>query len=81
MPSQYAVLDIDGNGVDELIIYGNENEWGSLEIFTADLNSGQISLIQGVDYSSGENPVRVNSISAYCGFKYSEKYHAIVYQS
>ena len=24
MPSQYAVLDIDGNGVDELIIYGNE---------------------------------------------------------
>ena len=80
MPSQYAVLDIDGNGVDELIIYGNENEWGSLEIFTADLNSGQISLIQGVDYSSGENPVRVNSISAYCGFKYSEKYHAIVYR-
>lgn len=30
MPSQYAVLDIDGNGVDELIIYGNENEWGNI---------------------------------------------------
>lgn len=54
MPSQYAVLDIDGNGVDELIIYGNENEWGNIIVFTYKGDTQEIVPIQANLYDTGD---------------------------
>lgn len=80
-PSQYAIFDIDGNGTDELLILGNDNEWHSLEIFTVDSETNQIILIPTLNYASGEaTPIQMDAVSSYCGFDYSEKYHALVYR-
>ena len=79
-PSQYAIFDIDGNGTNELLILGNDNEWYSLEIFTVDSENNQIILIPTMNYASGEpTPIQLDSVSSYCGFNYSKKYHALVY--
>ena len=80
-PSQYAIFDIDGNGTNELLILGNDNEWYSLEIFTVDSENNQIILIPTMNYASGEpTPIQLDSVSSYCGFNYSKKYHALVYR-
>lgn len=80
-PSQYAIFDIDGNGTNELLILGNDNEWYSLEIFTVDSENNQIILIPTMNYASGEpSPIQLDSVSSYCGFNYSKKYHALVYR-
>lgn len=33
IPKQYSVMDIDGDGTDELLIYGSEDLWEDLAIF------------------------------------------------
>lgn len=62
MPSQYAVLDIDGNGVDELIIYGNENEWGNIIVFTYKGDTQEIVPIQANLYDTGDTSRKTNVI-------------------
>lgn len=79
-PSQYSIFDIDGDGIEELLIFGNDSEWDNLEVFTIDPSTQQIILIQAMDYESGDEPQKVDSITSYCGFEYSQKYHALVYR-
>lgn len=78
IPKQYSVMDIDGDGTDELLIYGSEDLWEDLAIFSFNSNTQQISLIPAMNYDSDE-PQQISVLSAYGKIKYSEKYHAIVY--
>ncbi len=78
IPKQYSVMDIDGDGTDELLIYGSEDLWENLAIFSFNSNTQQISLIPAMNYDSDE-PQQISVLSAYGKIKYSEKYHAIVY--
>lgn len=79
-PSQYSIFDIDGDGIEELLIFGNDCEWDNLEIFTIDPGTQQIILIQASSYESEDETQKRNSITSYCGFDYSQKYHALVYR-
>ncbi len=78
IPKQHSVMDIDGDGTDELLIYGSEDLWEDLAIFSFNSNTQQISLIPAMNYDSDE-PQQISVLSAYGKIKYSEKYHAIVY--
>ncbi|RGZ88698.1 hypothetical protein DW967_14460 [Agathobacter rectalis] len=78
IPKQYSVMDIDGDGTDELLIYGSEDLWEDLAIFSFNSKTQQISLIPAMNYDSDE-PQQISVLSAYGKIKYSEKYHAIVY--
>lgn len=78
IPKQYSVMDIDGDGTEELLIYGSEDLWEDLAIFSFNSNTQQISLIPAMNYDSDE-PQQISVLSAYGKIKYSEKYHAIVY--
>lgn len=78
-PSDYAMLDIDGDGTDELLIYGNENEWGSVAVFRIDAKTKEIHLIQSMNYDYGDFPHEMDALSFYICLKYSPKYHALVY--
>lgn len=78
IPKQYSVMDIDGDGTDELLIYGSEDLWEDLAIFSFNSNTQQISLIPAMNCDSDE-PQQISVLSAYGKIKYSEKYHAIVY--
>lgn len=79
-PSQYSIFDIDGDGIEDLLIFGNDCEWDNLEIFTIDPGTQQIILIQASSYESEDEIKKRNSITSYCGFDYSQKYHALVYR-
>lgn len=79
MPSQYAVLDIDGNGVDELIIYGNENEWGNIIVFTYKGDTQEIVPIQANLYDTGDTSRKTNVIWFCKNMEYSPQYHALAF--
>ena len=79
MPSQYAVLDIDGNGVDELIIYGNENEWGNTIVFTYKGDTQEIVPIQANLYDTGDTSRKTNVIWFCKNMEYSPQYHALAF--
>lgn len=77
--SQYAVLDIDGNGVDELIIYGNENEWGNIIVFTYKGDTQEIVPIQANLYDTGDTSRKTNVIWFCKNMEYSPQYHALAF--
>lgn len=79
MPSQYAVLDIDGNGVDELIIYGNENEWGNIIVFTYKGDTQEIVPIQANLYDTGDTSRKTNVIWFCKNMEYSPQYHSLAF--
>lgn len=64
-------MDIDGDGTDELLIYGSEDLWEDLAIFSFNSNTQQISLIPAMNYDSDE-PQQISVLSAYGKIKYSE---------
>lgn len=77
-PAYYAIFDIDGNGVDELLLYGTDNSWSSMTIFTLDVNTQKITIIPGMEYDT-DSPYKIDVLSTSGEFYYSQKYHAIAY--
>ena len=80
-PEEYAILDIDGDNWEELILFGyqeTDREWGYHSILACDKTTNEISVvpIHSVD-GSFEN-LSTLSIS-FRGIEYSAKHHALVY--
>lgn len=76
-PEGYAILDIDGDGKEELIIRSAMDDLGfaNFIVFEYDISTG---IINNVKYENDNNEFIYGQ---YCrAFRYSQKYHAIVYQ-
>ena len=72
LPSSYALLDIDQNGVDELILFGPATfePWSNYMVFSCDVSSGKISQI----VIDNDNPYY-----CYADMYYSKEHHALVF--
>lgn len=79
-PSEYAILDIDGDGIEELIISGGDNfGFYNFAVFSYDKTSNDIYALSipgnvtfGEDYTG-------NVSQYYDSLQYSPKYHALVF--
>lgn len=75
-PDEYAVLDIDGDGVTELIVQGNLiNEFYNFMIFRFNSESGTFSPVE-IDYRDNYGPDASFSGFVYSGLEYSKEDHA-----
>ena len=80
-PEEYAILDIDGDNWEELILFGYQEidrEWGYHSILTCDKTTKEISIVSIPSiYGIFENPSNLSQ--NFRGIRYSPKYHALVY--
>ena len=76
-PEKYAIMDIEGDGYQELVISGNDG-WGFyfLSVFGYDSISEEIYAIQ---FPESETFSAGNVTQYYGNLMYSERYHALVY--
>lgn len=79
VPTEYAILDIDGDGWEELILSGHQenlSEFGYYSVLTCNKESKEITVIpiespaQVLNGSVGQN---------FQGLQYSSQYHALMY--
>ena len=74
-PSEYAILDINDDGVDEIIISGDSDSgFGDFSVFVYNRDTKKMEPLS-VSYGGTE---KSNSIQRYGGVSYSPKYHALV---
>lgn len=78
-PSQYAVIDVDGDGTAELIVSSETNGAGfsTFAVLAYDTNTETVKLVMFQDPYGGE------SFCTMChnGLRYSEEHHSLVYKS
>lgn len=78
-PSQYAVLDVEGDGTAELIVSSEANGAGfsTFAVLAYDTNTETVKPVMFQDPYGGE------SFCTMChnGLRYSEEHHALVYKS
>ena len=69
LPNQYAILDIDGNGVEELILFGPAyfEPWNNYMVFTCNVDKASVIPVEIIN----DNP----------HFCYNQMYHSAKYKS
>lgn len=74
-PSEYAILDINDDGIDEVIISGDDDlGFGDFSVFTYNKTTKKLEVLKAFYDEFGT----CNSIQYYGGVSYSPKYHALV---
>lgn len=77
-PSQYAILDIDGDGMKELVLSSNVDSIGftTFAVLTYNAEENSIEPVMFQEFSEGEHSYTM----CHNGLRFSEKYHALVYK-
>ena len=78
-PTQYAILDIDGDGAAELVLSSDTDEVGfsTFEVLTVDAETGSVKPVIFRDAADMETVC----VMCYNGLSYSGEHHALVYKS
>lgn len=81
-PTDYAILDIDGDGWEELILYRSQNDglgFGWHSVLCCDKSTGNIRIVP-TESRLDEGNASFDEIAQSCkGVSYSPDYHALVY--
>lgn len=78
-PSQYALVDIDQDGENELIIRDEDTGYSNFAIFKYDIDKQKVIGID-IEHILGYENEQLYHVSHFCGeMRYSSKYKALVY--
>lgn len=79
-PSEYAILDIDGDGIEELIISGGDNfGFYNFAVFSYNRTSNEIYALSIPENAIFGEGYTGNIAQYYGSLQYSSKYHALVF--
>lgn len=78
LPTQYAILDIGGDGTRELIISSDSDAgFSTFAILTLDPDTGEVKPVEFLDMAAQGNSYS----NCYNGLRFSKEHNAIVYRS